>query len=109
MAEVQDKILTLSPLEHCRARPGVYAGDTSNSNQLVLEVFANALDCYNAGFGDRINISVDNGVVQCEDYGQGFNVNEVREDGMTTLEASFSAMNTSGKFSDDGLSTRGRH
>ena len=103
MAEVQDKILTLSPLEHCRARPGVYAGDTSNSNQLVLEVFANALDCYNAGFGDRINISVNNGVVQCEDCGQGFNVNEVREDGMTTLEASFSAMNTSGKFSDDGL------
>lgn len=103
MADTQDEILTLSPLEHCRLRPGVYAGNTSNSNQLVLEVFANALDCYNAGYGDKITINIKNGIVECRDEGQGFNVCEMREDGATTLEAAFSIMNTSGKFSDDGL------
>lgn len=100
---IKDEILTLSPLEHVRLRPGVYAGDTSNSNQLVLEVFANALDCYNIGYGDTIKITIKNGIVTCEDDGQGFAINEKREDGTTTLEAAFSVMNTSGKFTDDGL------
>ena len=108
---IKDEILTLSPLEHVRLRPGVYAGDTGNPNQLVLEVFANALDCYNIGYGDTIRVTIKNDssrgtkncIVICEDDGQGFNIEEWREDGTTTLEAAFSVMNTSGKFNDDGL------
>ena len=37
------------------------------------------------------------------DYAQGFLVNSVREDGKTVLQASFDTLNTSGKFSDDGV------
>ena len=100
----QEEILTLTPLEHVRLRPGVYAGDTSNPNQLVMEVFANALDCYNAGYGNIITIKFSStGEITCEDSGQGFAINELREDGTTTLEAAFSVMNTSGKFKDDGF------
>ena len=100
----KEEILTLTPLEHVRLRPGVYAGDTSTPNQLVMEVFANALDCYNAGYGDVITINFKaDGSVICEDNGQGFVINEKRDDGTTTLEASFSVMNTSGKFKDDGF------
>lgn len=103
MTDIQDEIITLSPLQHVRKRSGVYCGDTSNSNQLVLEVFANALDCYNAGYGNTITVLIKNGIITCQDEGPGFEVNEIRDDGTTTLEAAMSIMNTSGKFSDDGL------
>ena len=101
----KDSIESLSPREHVRLRPGVYAGDTSNPNQLLMEVFANALDEHNIGHGTQINVNInDNGSVQVEDMGQGFPINVVRqEDGKTVLEASASVMNTSGKFSDDGV------
>lgn len=101
----KDSIESLSPREHVRLRPGVYAGDTSNPNQLLMEVFANALDEHNIGHGNQINVNInENGTVQVEDMGQGFPINVVRqEDSKTVLEASASVMNTSGKFSDDGV------
>ena len=40
--------------------------------------------------------------VSVKDYGQGFLVNEIREDGKTVLEAAFSVLNTSGKYREDG-------
>ena len=36
------------------------------------------------------------------DFGQGFLVNEMRDDGKTVLEAAFSVINTSGKYREDG-------
>lgn len=102
--EKKDVIESLSPLEHVRLRPGVYCGDTSNANQLLLEVFANALDMHTIGYGNQIDIEVNKeNNVFVRDYGKGFPINEFREDGLTTLEAAFSVMNTSGKFSEDGL------
>lgn len=100
----KDSIESLSPLEHVRLRPGVYVGDTSNPNQLVLEIFANALDEHNIGHGNKISVDIkEDCICSVEDNGQGFPVNEIREDGTSVLEASFSVMNTSGKFSDDGV------
>ena len=100
-----DSIQSLDPRSHVRLRPGMYVGSTENPNHLLMEVFANALDEHNIGHGDRINVNIlDNGVVSCEDLGQGFPINVVRqEDGKTILEASFSVTNTSGKFSEDGV------
>lgn len=107
----QDIIESLSPLEHVRLRPGMYAGDTSNANQLLLEAFANALDMYAIGYGKNIEVFTDrtiqgvkhNGCIVVIDHAKGFPINEKREDGLTTLEASFSVINTSGKYHDDGL------
>lgn len=101
----EDSIQSLDPRSHVRLRPGMYVGSTENPNHLLMEVFANALDEHNIGHGNQINVNIlDNGTVQCEDMGQGFPINVLREeDGKTVLEASFSVTNTSGKFTDDGV------
>lgn len=101
-----DSIETLSPRDHVRLRPGMYIGDASNPNHLLVEIFSNALDEHNIGHGDLITVSIDKdtGWVIVEDNGQGFPINVTRsEDGKTVLEASFSSMNTSGKFADNGV------
>lgn len=100
----KDIIESLSPREHVRLRPGMYIGDTSNANQLLLEIFSNALDMHNIGYGNEINVqTIGNNSVEVIDYGRGFPIDEIREDGLSTLVASFSIMNTSGKYADDGL------
>lgn len=100
----KDSIESLSPLEFTRLRPGVYAGDTTYSTQLLVEIVSNAIDEFNLGHGNRIGVIINNNdkTITVRDYGQGFLVNEVREDGKTVLEAAFSILNTSGKYREDG-------
>ena len=100
-----DSIETLDARSHIRLRSGMYAGDTSTPNQLLLEAFSNALDEFNIGHGNKINVSIfKDGTCVVEDEAQGFPINSVREeDDKTVLEASFSVINTSAKYSDDGV------
>ena len=92
----------LSPLEFTRLRPGVYTGDTTYSTQLLVEIVSNAVDEFRLGHGNKIEVKITGDVVSVQDYGQGFLVNEKREDGTTDLEAAFSVLNTSGKYREDG-------
>lgn len=98
------EIESLSPLEHVRLRSDVYAGDCSDATQLIIEILGNSIDEYNIGYGKEIIVKVDNKnhVYSVEDCGRGFPINELREDGKTTLQASFDVLNTSGKFRNDG-------
>lgn len=98
----EDSLISLNPLEFTRLRPQVYAGDCTYSTQLLVEIFSNAVDEFNAGHGDRIDVTIDKDIVTVRDYGQGFIPNSVREDGKTILEAAFSVLNTSGKYREDG-------
>ena len=98
----EKSIESLSPLEFTRLRPGVYAGDTTYSTQLVVEIVSNAVDEFRLGHGDLIKISIEGNTVVVIDYGQGFIPNSFREDGKTILEAAFSVLNTSGKYREDG-------
>lgn len=98
----KDSIESLSPLEFTRLRPGVYAGDTTYSTQLLVEIVSNAVDEFRLGHGTQIDVKINKDEVTVEDYGQGFLVNEVRDDGKTILEAAFSVLNTSGKYREDG-------
>ena len=98
----EDSIESLSPLEFTRLRPGVYAGDTTYSTQLLVEIISNAVDEFRLGHGNRINVTINKDVVIVEDFGQGFIPNSYREDGKTILEAAFSVLNTSGKYREDG-------
>ena len=102
----KDSIESLSPLEFTRLRPQVYAGDCTYSTQLLVEIISNAVDEYRLGHGDRIDVTIINKEndthILVRDYGQGFLVNEKREDGKTVLEAAFSVLNTSGKYREDG-------
>ena len=99
-----DSIESLDPRSFTRLRPGVYAGSTEYSTQLLIEIVSNAIDEWSVGHGDTINVDYkDNGSCRVEDFAQGFPVNVKREDGETVLQASFDVLNTSGKFSDDGV------
>lgn len=98
----EKSIESLSPLEFTRLRPQVYAGDCTYSTQLAVEIFSNAVDEFNSGHGEQIDVIIDKDVVAIRDYGQGFLVNSVREDKKTVLEAAFSVLNTSGKYREDG-------
>ena len=95
-------IESLTPLEFTRLRPGVYAGDTTYSTQLVVEIVSNAVDEFRLGHGNEIDVEIDKDVVTVRDFGQGFIPNSFREDGKTILEAAFSVLNTSGKYREDG-------
>ena len=98
----RDSIESLSPLQFTRLRPGVYAGDTTYSTQLLVEIVSNAVDEFRLGHGNKIEVILDKDVITVRDFGQGFLVNEMREDGKTVLEAAFSVLNTSGKYREDG-------
>lgn len=104
MAKLYDEksIESLSPLAFTRLKPGVYAGDTSYATQLLVEIVSNAVDEFRLGHGNVIEVDLDGSKVRVRDYGQGFIVNSIREDGKTILEAAFSVLNTSGKYREDG-------
>ncbi len=98
----EKSIESLSPLEFTRLRPGVYAGDTTYSTQLLVEIISNSIDEFRLGHGNQIDVVIDKDKIKVRDYGQGFLVNSMREDGKTILEAAFSVLNTSGKYREDG-------
>ena len=101
----EDSIQSLDPREFTRLRPGVYCGSTEYSTQLLIEIISNAIDEFKAGHGNLIEVKIDTkeNSYMVRDYAQGFLVNSIREDGKTVLQASFDTLNTSGKFSDDGV------
>ena len=106
MAKLYDEksIESLSPRDFTRLRPGVYCGSTEYSSQLLIEIVSNAIDEFSAGHGNIINVDYkDDGSCRVEDFAQGFPVNVLREDGETVLQASFDVLNTSGKFTTDGV------
>ena len=97
-------IESLSPRDFTRLRPGVYCGSTEYSTQLLIEIVSNAIDEFSVGHGNIINVDYkDDGSCRVEDFAQGFPVNVIREDGETVLQASFDVLNTSGKFTEDGV------
>ena len=95
-----DAIVTLSPREHIRLRPGMYIGklgDGTHSDDgiyvLIKEVIDNSVDEFNMGVGKRIDISIaDDGTVTVRDYGRGIPLGKVKEVA--------SEINTGGKFDD---------
>ena len=99
----EDSIQSLTPLQHVRARCSMYIGSTDTPYQLVIEILSNAIDEYRIGNGDTIKLTVKDGIVKCQDNAQGFIVNSYREDGKSILQAAFDTLNTSGKFSSDGV------
>lgn len=100
----ENSIQSLSPRDFTRLRPGVYCGSTEYSSQLLIEIVSNAIDEWSVGHGDIINVDYkDDGSCTVEDFAQGFPINVKREDNETILQASFDVLNTSGKFSDDGV------
>ena len=92
-----DAIVTLSPREHIRLRPGMYIGKLGDGSQaddgiyvLIKEVVDNSVDEFIMGAGHRIDITVEDNVVSVRDYGRGIP--------LKSLAAAVSEMNTGGKY-----------
>ncbi len=93
-----DKLVTLTPREHIRLRPGMYIGKLGDGNQsddgiyvLMKEVIDNSIDEYNTGFAKPlIEIDVADGTVTIRDYGRGIPLDQVRD--------ASSKMNTGAKY-----------
>ena len=92
-----DAIVTLSPREHIRLRPGMYIGKLGDGAQaddgiyvLIKEVVDNSVDEFIMGVGRQIDISIADNVVSVRDYGRGIP--------LKSLAAAVSEMNTGGKY-----------
>jgi DNA gyrase/topoisomerase IV subunit B len=84
--------------------PGVYCGSTEYATQPLIEIVSNAIDEFKAGNGNVIDVNIyKDKRCSVKDYAQGFLINSLREDGKTILQAAFDTLNTSGKFSEDGV------
>ena len=73
-----DAIVTLSPREHIRLRPGMYVGTVGDGSQpdealyvLIKEVVDNSIDEFIMGAGKQIDITIADKVVTVRDYGRG--------------------------------------
>jgi topoisomerase-4 subunit B len=93
-------IKTLSSLEHIRLRPGMYIGrlgDGTNPDDgvyvLIKEVIDNSIDEFIMGFGKKVEISIEEGIVSVRDYGRGIPLGKVIE--------CVSVINTGAKYNDD--------
>lgn len=92
-----DAIVTLTPREHIRLRPGMYIGKLGDGSQaddgiyvLIKEVVDNSVDEFIMGAGRQIDITVEGQLVTVRDYGRGIPLN--------SLTAAVSEMNTGGKY-----------
>ena len=100
----EESIKSLSPLQFTRLRPGVYCGSREYATQPLIEIVSNAIDEFKAGHGNTIDVIINEDNSCCvRDYAQGFIINSKRADGKTILQAAFDTLNTSGKFTEDGV------
>jgi DNA gyrase/topoisomerase IV subunit B len=96
----EDKIKSLSSLEHIRKRTGMYIGRVGDGSDyddgiyiLLKEIVDNAVDEYIMGYGDRISIRLDGTRIIVRDYGRGIPLGKVVE--------CVSRINTGAKYSDE--------
>ena len=97
-----DAIVTLSPREHIRLRPGMYVGVVGDGSQpdealyvLIKEVVDNAIDEFIMGAGKQIDITIADKVVTVRDYGRGIP--------LKSLSAAVGQMNTGGKYGGEAF------
>ena len=93
----EDNIRSLDWKEHIRVRPGMYIGklgDGSSADDgiyvLVKEVMDNSIDEFVMGNGKKIDISINNDLVEIRDSGRGIPLGKVKD--------VVSKMNTGGKY-----------
>ena len=98
----KDAIVTLSPREHIRLRPGMYIGKLGDGTQsddgiyvLIKEVVDNSIDEFIMGAGKRIEITIEGDKVSVRDYGRGIP--------LEVLSEAVSKMNTGGKYGGDAF------
>lgn len=93
-----EKLVTLTPREHIRLRPGMYIGKLGDGSQsddgiyvLMKEVIDNSIDEFNTGMAKPyIHVGVVGGTVTIRDFGRGIPLDQVKD--------ASSKMNTGAKY-----------
>ncbi len=80
----EESIRSLDWREHIRLRPGMYIGKLGDGTSmddgiyvLLKEVMDNCIDEYTMGYGKRVEIKIDKGIVTVRDYGRGIPLGKV--------------------------------
>ena len=101
-----DSIKSLKPMEHIRARFGMYIGSNGEDglHHILLEIISNAIDEYLNGSGDRIVVKLyDDKSVSVQDNARGIPQGKM-DDGNPILQNIFGKTNTGGKYDNEGNS-----
>ena len=93
----EDNIRSLDWREHIRMRPGMYIGKLGDGSApddgiyvLIKEIVDNSIDEYVMGYGKKIEIKIEEGLVTIRDYGRGIPLGKVID--------CVSKINTGGKY-----------
>lgn len=106
-----DSIKVLSDIEHIRQRPGMYIGECTHPGHLFSEIYDNALDELQNGYGTQITVIVDykSNTYSVKDDGRGIPIGEKElPDGTKkfALELLFTKANSGGKFDNEAFKIR---
>ncbi len=98
----EDNIRTLDWKEHIRKRPGMYIGKLGDGGSpddgiyvLTKEIMDNSIDEHMMGFGNIIEITLQDGRVHVRDYGRGIPLGKVID--------CVSKINTGGKYDSEAF------
>jgi len=80
----EDSIKSLDWREHIRLRPGMYIGKLGDGSSmddgiyiLLKEVMDNCIDEFTMGFGKRVDVRIEDGMVTVRDFGRGIPLGKV--------------------------------
>jgi len=98
----EEDIKSLDWREHIRLRPGMYIGKLGDGNApddgiyvLLKEIIDNAIDEHLMGAGDKIEVTLQDGIVRVRDYGRGIPLGKVVD--------VVSKMNTGAKYDSEAF------